>query len=77
CQNIKSLGEFFKKENNKEVRQNNQIWNSNELSPIQKWFFETQKEDISHWNQSALIELKNIKEEKDIINCLKQLIELH
>ena len=37
CQNIKSLGEFLK-ENNKEVRQNNQIWNSNELSPIQKWF---------------------------------------
>src|SRR5215204_899529 len=47
------------------------------LLPIQQWYFESDREDISHFNQSVLLSLSKEITEKDLNDSLQQLITHH
>lgn len=74
CSNIRELGKVLSEKNRITSIDNYRKWKSNKLSPIQKWFFNKQKKDISHWNQSVLLKCnKDYNFEK----ILKQLVDIH
>ncbi|MGX7595100.1 condensation domain-containing protein [Planococcus plakortidis] len=50
-------------------------WESNALSPIQKWFFDTQPSAPSHWNQSILLKMNGEDELLLLKNSLRSLID--
>lgn len=52
-----------------------QAWTVNALSPIQKWFFDTQPEHPSHWNQSVLIKLSDAQGGEAVVESLKNLLD--
>ncbi|WP_433945443.1 amino acid adenylation domain-containing protein [Paenibacillus sp. SN-8-1] len=50
-------------------------WKSNKLSPIQKWFFDSEYANPSHWNQSVVIKMEPRITKEMVIASLRQIID--
>ncbi|MFJ6264446.1 AMP-binding protein [Lysinibacillus xylanilyticus] len=75
-QTIEGLAQFLALKNQgEEISNEPSDWISNSLSPVQQWFFDTQKSDISHWNQSIVIEVDNDIPQERILEALKKIID--
>ena len=56
---IEALAQRAKiKENKKTTKKSENLFEQIPLTPIQHWFFESQKNDVAHWNQSLIFSLK-------------------
>ncbi|SEL32691.1 condensation domain-containing protein [Paenibacillus sp. OK003] len=75
-QTIQALADYLTKQQKEEAEEPVlTIWKENKLSPIQEWFFDSQPEAPSQWNQSVVIKLSADISTKTIISALKQLID--
>lgn len=76
-QSIASLANYIEESNKLgEVSTvTHQAWTVNALSPIQKWFFDTQPKHPSHWNQSVLIKLSDAQGVEAVVESLKKLLD--
>ncbi|KOP31426.1 hypothetical protein ADM98_00840 [Exiguobacterium sp. BMC-KP] len=75
-QSIASLANYIEESNKLgEIRDvTRQVWTENTLSPIQKWFFDTQPNHPSHWNQTVLIKLSDEHHIETIVESLEKLV---
>ncbi|WP_279694474.1 condensation domain-containing protein [Bacillus cytotoxicus] len=75
-QTIRTLAEHLTKQQMREEPEAiPTVWSDNELSPIQKWFFESQPEAPSHWNQSVVLKVSAGISKKAIEKALKEIID--
>lgn len=75
-QSIRDLAQYLEEKCvESEAKYPQGVWEENELTPIQKWFFETQTENLSHWNQSITLKVDQGIGLDKIKNALVEMIE--
>ncbi|WP_331846023.1 amino acid adenylation domain-containing protein [Paenibacillus haidiansis] len=72
---IEDLYDFIVVKDNTEPAQ--MISGEFQLSPIQKWFFEKDFENMNHWNQFVILNSKTKLEKETIIKVFNKIIEHH
>lgn len=74
-QTIQTLAEYLSKKQKEAETVVANEWQKNQLSPIQQWFFDSQLDAPSQWNQSVVLKLAVGISKERVADALKSLID--